>query len=252
MGLFDGDTIPEGEAMTEAECADMVGPIVSGKVSDPFDLESVKARFNAHLETVNSMLDQANEYRILDQAGMENAVVMLGEAVTLGKKLEVNRKSIVDKPNKYVKFVNSLAKTFYDTNPKTKAGLINKIEAVLKKKITEFTLKQELERREKEKKAQEAAKALQAAIDKEAKEKGIETVNLPSPVVPQIDKVTRGESGASVTMARPWKAEVVDAGAVERQFCSPDMKKINEAVKAGMREAPGLKIYQDTQVKLRV
>ena len=248
MGLFDEKEDIYDDALRKLKVEhDRIGT----EVPDPFDVAAVKQQFNHHLETINTMLDTANEYRITDQASMENAVSMLGQAVTLGKKLEVNRKSIVAKPNKYVKFVNSFVKKFYDTNPKTKAGLINQIEGVFKTKIAQFTDKQELERREKEKKAQEEAAALQAAIDKEAKKKGIETVKMAPVAVAEVDKVIRSDSGASVSIAKPWKAKVVNLLAVPRKYCNPDMELINEAVKAGLREIPGVEIWEDTQVRLR-
>ena len=216
---------------------------------DPLEKASVAQQFDRYLEPANNMLSEAMEYRIKDQASMEHAVAMLGEAVKFGKDLEAQRKKVVKAPNEFVKFVNSLVKKFTDSNKKT--GILNEVERVLKKKITEHTVRQEMARREKERIAQEEAKALQAAIDKEAEAKGIEAVSLPPIAEAQVDTVTRSSSGASVSMARVWKAEIVDMEGVERKFCSPDMKKINEAVKAGLREAPGLRIYQDTVAKLR-
>jgi len=46
-----------------------------------------------------------------------------------------------------------------------------------------------------------------------------------------------------------WQWEITDELSIPREFCSPDSKKINEAIKKGAREIQGLRIYQSTLVK---
>lgn len=210
---------------------------------DPFDLDRVRARFNKHLETIESMLDKANEHNVNNQDSLEQGVAMAGDAKRLGKELEANRKEIVQPPNQYVKSVNAFVKKF--------ARPLNQIEAILKTKIAQFQHKLELERREREKKAREEAAKLQTAIDKEAKEKGVESTKVIPIAVPEVDKVARSETGVAAHTRKVWKAEVVDESAVPREFCSPDMRLINEAVKAGLKEMAGVRIWEDVQTILR-
>lgn len=46
-----------------------------------------------------------------------------------------------------------------------------------------------------------------------------------------------------------WKYDVTDENLVPREFCSPDSKKINEAIKKGITEIQGVKIYQSKDIR---
>lgn len=50
-------------------------------------------------------------------------------------------------------------------------------------------------------------------------------------------------------IVRTMKWEIVNESAIPRAFCSPDSKKINSAVKAGVRTIEGLRIYEDMSVR---
>jgi len=243
MGLFDKKT-----AFMSSE--DL--PELSMVAEDPLSAEAVRAKFSIYEGRVNGMLEEAKEFRITDHASLETSLEMLVQATTLGKKLEAKREDTVEKPNTYVKLVNSIVKKFYNKDPKGRQGILNEVGVILKVKINDYNCRAELKRREEEKAAQEKADKLQEDLNKEAEEKGLEPVVIPLVVIEKTNTVVRSEGGAVVYTARPWKAEVVDPDAVDRKLCSPDTKKINEAVKAGVRESPGLRIYQDNEIKLRM
>ena len=46
-----------------------------------------------------------------------------------------------------------------------------------------------------------------------------------------------------------WSYEIVDEAKVPRAFCSSDSKKIGEAIKTGVREIEGIRIYQENNVR---
>ncbi|MDZ4228522.1 MAG: hypothetical protein U1E54_04730 [Candidatus Levybacteria bacterium] len=46
-----------------------------------------------------------------------------------------------------------------------------------------------------------------------------------------------------------WTYEIIDEALLPRVFCSPDSKKINEAIKQGIREIEGLRIYENKIVR---
>lgn len=230
------------EKQSSAEFGESMAAVVNSAEAE-LDVERVKRDFNRHLETINSMLDQANEHNVNSRDSLEAAVGMASQAKTLGKELEAKRKEFVKVPNEYVKNVNAWVKKF--VRP------LNTIEATLKTKIAQYNHKLEMERQEREKKAREEAAKLQAEIDREAKEKGIEGAKVTPISVPKTDNVARTETGASAHTRKVWKAEIVETSQVPREFCTPDMKLINEAVKAGIREIAGVRIWEDTQTILR-
>lgn len=45
-----------------------------------------------------------------------------------------------------------------------------------------------------------------------------------------------------------WKAELIDEDQVPREYCSPNMVKINASLKLGIREIPGVKIWADEKI----
>ncbi len=72
----------------------------------------------------------------------------------------------------------------------------------------------------------------------------------PAPV--EIAPVQRGNVAhgdlASGHSQMPWAFEILDGSQVPVAYCSPDSKKIGEAVKAGVRDMPGVRIFQKKQI----
>lgn len=46
-----------------------------------------------------------------------------------------------------------------------------------------------------------------------------------------------------------WKYEIIDPSKVPVQYCSPDTTKIQTAVRSGVREIPGVKIFKDEKIR---
>ena len=99
------------------------------------------------------------------------------------------------------------------------------------------------------KKAVEKAEAeAEAAIKKaeeEAKAREIEAPTVAEVVIPKETTVARGENGASAHLRKKWKGKVVDPKKVPREYCEPSQKLITKGVDAGIREIPGVTIWED-------
>lgn len=210
---------------------------------DPFDMAKVKADLEPYRKAVESMAFQASKHQVTDDKSNGEAVGMAGQAKRLGKDIEDERKRIIKDPSQFVKSVNGLVKEF--------TAMLDEIEAGLKKKIGTYQYQQEMKRREAERKAQEEAAALQAKLDAEAKEKNIEAPKVIAPVAAAAPKVTRTDNGVSAHTRKVWKCEVTDESQVPRDFCVPSQTLLNEAVKKGVREIPGCRIFEDVQTVLR-
>jgi len=50
-------------------------------------------------------------------------------------------------------------------------------------------------------------------------------------------------------IVKKWAWEIVDEQKIPRAFCSSDSKKINEAIKSGIREIDGIRIFESTTVR---
>ena len=109
----------------------------------------------------------------------------------------------------------------------------------------EATLKKAVE------KAEEEAEATIKKAEEEAKAREIEAPTVIAPVIPKTSKVARAESGASSHLRKTWKAEIVDPKKIPREYCEPSMKLINKAVKQGIREIDGAKIFEHVDSDIR-
>lgn len=166
------------------------------------------------------------------------------------------------------------------------------IEIVLKNKITSYQSRIELERRMQEEAARKAAAAFQAKLDAEAAEanrrareeaerKAVEEARakkaseaeieaakkaaaeeaakhevvapqVPDIIIPQQETVTRTESGTSSHQVKTWKCYVERPELVPREYCAPDGRLLNNAVKMGVRDIPGCKIEEVSETRFRV
>jgi hypothetical protein len=125
------------------------------------------------------------------------------------------------------------------------------IETLLKRKLSAYQAQRELERRKAEEEIRKAQEELYRKQQEDAKKHHVEAPPPPAPIPIKAETVTRSETGASAHVRKVWKAEVLDAVQVPREFCEPSMKLINEAVKGGVREIKGVRIWEDLQTILR-
>jgi len=170
------------------------------------------------------------------------AVEMAGQVKKLGKTLEEGRVKYTKPANEYVKGINGLIKPFQD---KLKA-----IENGLKGKISQHQARVELEQRKAEEAARKAQAELQKKLDADAKKAGVESVQIDALVVPKADPVARTESGTAYQRTT-WEFEIEDEAQVPGEYKVADERLIRAAVKAGIRQIPGVKIYQKTQTQIR-
>ena len=222
------------------------GAAVNGKVVpvDPFDVAPVKKQLAPFKKVLDGMAKQALAHKVTGEESNKQAVDMAKQLQDLGKKIENLRKETVEAPNAYVKQVNGLCKQFTD-------GPIKDSLTHLKRQAGDYQYRKQMAQREAEKKAREEAEALQKRLNKEAEEKGIEAPEVSVPVMPKESSVTRTESGANSHIRKEWKHEVVDATLVPREYCMPVDKLIRQAVQGGLREIPGVRIYEQAQAIIK-
>lgn len=173
-----------------------------------------------------------------------NKAADLGKFLVETKKLvEMERKRITDPLNKSLKAANSLFKKFSDP--------LDRSEIVLKGKIAAY--RRDEERRiaeEKRKIAEEERKRAEEAI--RLKIDILEVDTIPPPVVDAAPKA-RGTFGSVVPQKR-WtysiKKEAFDEAGnvlpnlIPAQFLMVDDRKVKEAISAGVRDIPGIEIFQ--------
>lgn len=252
-------------------------------IATTLSLMSVKPQFSQYVAATEKMALDAAAININNEDGLKFAVALGGEAKKIVKAIESRKKDVTADASEYVKSVNGFCKMFTD-----KLGLI---ETTLKQKITAYQIKVELERRKQEEAARKAAAELQAKLDAEAAEANrkakeeaarkaeeearakkaseaeiaaakkaaedeaakheITAPQLPDMVIPKQETVTRTETGTSSYQVKTWKCYVQSPDLVPREYCVPDGRLLNQAVKQGIREIPGCSIVEENSTRFR-
>lgn len=113
-----------------------------------------------------------------------------------------------------------------------------KAEAERARKVHEEMVREQLEKARKEEEAR-----------KKAEENG-EEIQAMEPVAPPtivVQPVIQPPKVKGLTVI--WKYEITDPDAIPRTYLAPDLAKINAAVKGGLREIPGVRIFSEQQIK---
>lgn len=185
------------------------------------ELEDLRVRLN-----IPALLDAAVSVEVWDETSATHATdvaKLLSEAL---RATESERKTIVKPFNDGVKAINQRFKDLVQPLNDALAGVRSKL----------LTFQKEQRRL-----AEEQARAAREAMAAQ---------QVPTPVTPVDTGPSRGQLATSSTRV-VWKYRVVDAAAVPRQFCSPDDRKLRDAVSSGTRDIPGVEIFQEANLVIR-
>ena len=210
---------------------------------DPFDVAPVREALKVFESEIAGMLQIAENHQIVDDDSNRSGIEMAAQAKRLGKTIEDMRKERIRPSQEFVKAINNLAKVYTEK--------LDRIEVALKQKIGAYMTKLRLEKLEAERRAQEAARELQARLDKESAEKNLPQVEVPMPVLNQKTEPVRTEEG-SAGQRKTWTWKVVDLATVPREYLVIDKVAVNQAVRGGVRVIPGIEIYQEENVQIRL
>ena len=197
----------------------------------------VISQFDTLKEQAAKVRELAQAVEITDDATLSQAIGIAGDAKRIIKAVDAKRKDVTADASAFVKRVNAACKLITDP--------LDAAETEIKGKERTYRARAELERRKKEEKARQEARELQAKIDKEAAEKGVEAPKVPEPVMPKAKAPVRSANGTASYERREWKFEITDVEKVPREYLMVDERKIRDAVKMGTRVIPGVRIFED-------
>lgn len=194
------------------------------------------------LSTISvKLLERAKGLEIIDEDSDLEAAEFLSQVKTARKRWDELRHWFTDPLEAQKKAI--LAKFKVDDAPLEQAQKI-----VGGKHITWVRQQQEAARKEQER-LRKLAEARQERAERKAEEQGVEPppVIIPMPTV-QAPPKTLHTSAGKVTIRSDWKHQVVDFAALPEEYKVPDEVKIGKVVRAGVREIPGVRIYEETVV----
>ncbi|MCL2029825.1 MAG: siphovirus Gp157 family protein [Deltaproteobacteria bacterium] len=242
---------------------DPPAPIVMPAPSVQPKAPAARVDFEAMLETAKAELapyeraieDFAAQATALEVKSPESEAAAMNIGLPLDKiykAIEKRRKELVDAPNAYVKGINSVAKYFQDKIDRGRQTVKDKLAVYAKAKALEAQRAAETERRARaEMQAKLDAEAARLTAEAQAQDAAAPPVEAPKlPEAPPADppKTVRSEEGTA-TEVKTWAFKVTDPAAVPREYLAVDEKAIRKAVKDGIREIPGVEIFEKTNIR---
>jgi len=207
---------------------------------DPIAAQRNLAHFSVQVDELRA---RAMALKVTDDETCKDAVALAGAIKSLKSNVEATRKQIVAHPNEFVRAINSFAKGF--TEP------LDKSEAALKREIGTFQVRQEAQRRAEQEELRRAQAALQAELAAQAKANGTEAPQVEVVKIPEQKTISRADTGASAHVRKVWVHEVVDLTQVPREYLCLDERQVRDAIKMGVREIPGIKIFEKADAIIR-
>lgn len=187
------------------------------------------------------LIERAQGIEIVDKETDDEAAEFLAQVKTARTRVDELRHWFTDPLEKQKKAIIARFKA-------TDAPLEQAQRIVGGKHVAYQRQETEAARKEQERlrKLAEAKHARQAA---RAEEKGLEAppVIIPMPTIQAPPKTIHTPSG-SVTTRSIWKHEVVDMAALPDAYKIADAVKLGKVVRAGVREIPGVRIYEEMVV----
>ncbi len=208
-------------------------------------LDHAKHALMEFRSAIQAMASEVEALEVRDDAAEARAAEMIAQARGLLKQIEDKQRQIIEEPQRFVKAVQNFTLPFRKD--------LDAIIAKIKRKLEPYAYQKELARREAEKRAREEAERIQREMDRRAKRAGVEPVKIVVPVVPEEKGPVRTESGTTSYVA-VWDYEVVEKGKIPERFLAADPTDravVMEAIRAGVREIPGLRIFEKMQVRTR-
>ena len=201
-----------------------------------------RAELGAYRDQVKMIVTMCRSMQVTNDEENAKAAEVIGEVKTLLKRIETQRKKIVKPFNSFVKMVNTFSKTF--TGPLTDA------EKHLRNIIGRYAFHQEQQRRAREAELRRKMAEEQRRLEEEAKKAGFQPVKLPDMHIPARTGTTRTEA-STVSTKMKWAYMVTDKSKLPVEYILPDDKAIKRAISAGVRDIPGVKIFEEPVVRVR-
>jgi len=203
----------------------------------------IQDSFRDSLEKIKELREYAEALQIDSPKKMEIAIQLDADAKNLIKAVKLRVAKIIEKPEAFVKTAKGVLKTYTEN--------IESVRYMVSNKMVSYRKFLDIEHQKQQARIDEANKALQQELDKQATDSGVPAPQLTTVPLPPPEKTIRTSTGESVTFKTRWTYEISDPDAVSREFCDPSPRKIADAVKAGMRTMDGVRIFETTDTATR-
>lgn len=199
-------------------------------------IEPIQKVFDRYKPQLIELEKQAKDLKVIDSETFQIAIDGAGTTKGLIKAIDGKKAEQTGPYREFINKVNNAAKFF--TEP------LKSIANEFSRKSGDYQYQLDLARKKQEKAIEEANRKLQEELDKQAKKDGIEAPVVTPVKVPKPETVIHTAGGHSQHLRKQWMGEIEDGEKVPREYCVPDQKLINQAVRMGVRSIEGIKIFE--------
>jgi hypothetical protein len=217
-------------------------PVAGAERRSELDFEYARAMLAEFESRIVEMEREAAAFVVTDEETAREATDRAGAVLSFVKAFEDRRKEIIRDADSFVRKTNQVCKS--------KRDRLDAIARRYKDSLADYKYQEELKRREIVRKQEEERAKLQAALDAEATRLKVDPVTVAPVAVPRTAGPVRAESATSSTVM-VWDFEVVDPGAVPRNYLAVDPAAIRAAIKGGIREIDGVRIFERAEIRVR-
>lgn len=183
-----------------------------------------------------TLLEKAKNFQVVSDADLETGAKVMSWFSTQLDKLEARRLFFVKPIDQHVRNMN----TFF-------RGIRVPLEDA-KKIVADKMLDY---RRKKQEAADKEAERVRKLSEKKAEKLGVAVEDLPPAVVPQPKVEAPAKSVGDTTFSKVWTFELVDLAKVPTQYVELNEQAVRAAIRSGVREIPGVKIFEKEQMSVR-
>jgi len=223
-----GTTIPEGAVVI-------------------WSMDHMKAQAKAAetLDALEKSMAAVYAMEVVDDKTAAQITDLASSAKKAGRAIDMAMKAFVSPANERIKEIRGFAKIFTE-----KAAAI---EAEAKTKIKAWHQSERIKREKEDAEKRRLAEIANKKLAEEAKAIGMSEEDTPKvevPTAPKLPPVIRTQNGAKSSVSMVWKFKVEDLCLIPGEYMIPDNVKIGKAVRAGVRDIPGINIFQDEQISI--
>lgn len=192
-------------------------------------------RLREHQKAIDEMKTAADKINVVDDESQNKANEFILTIKALLKKLDAERKKILEPTKTFTGKINSGYK-MYSTQL---SAIVSELDAQNRKYIIEKRIREAEEHR----KRQEEARKLQKEMEKKAAKVGVEVPTIQPAPIPE-KRIVQTSMGTQ-TERKHWTFKVIDIKKVPAAYLQIDNRTVNAAIKEGVREIPGIEIYEE-------
>lgn len=192
---------------------------------------------------ITNIQAQGGALKVTCQGDYQKGVELLSWIQKSVKKAEEKRKFFVSPLNDHVARINAFFRNF--TQPLTE------MRGVIEPKMLSWRRAEDARIAAEEERIKKEQAAIQRKLEKDAKKNGDPVPQtLPVPTVAPQAKTVFAENGMA-TVKKNWAWRVKNEDIIPNEYWILDEKKINAAVRAGIRNIRGVEIYQEESLSVR-